>query len=215
MAATTVASSPSLHACTVQEPRATLNRIHMSLHFTATLSLLYYRISHLVRSDVPLLAWTLITLSELIFTFIWLLTQAFRWRPLVRSVNLEKLPNNIKEFPKIDVFICTADPGKEPVVEVMNTVVSAMAMDYPPEKLSVYLSDDGGAAVTLYGIKEAVAFGRFWIPFCRKYNIKTRSPEAYFSMVDNDGGYLDWSDDLKEEEQKIKVSKLRKFYVII
>lgn len=205
-----MANYENLHTCTVQEPRATLNRVHMSLHFTATLALLSYRFSHLLNDDVPVLAWSLITISELIFTFIWVLTQAFRWRPVDRSVNLEKLPTTDDEeeekyLPGLDVFICTADPGKEPVVQVMNTVLSAMSLDYPPEKLSVYLSDDGGAAATLYAVKEACSFARAsWIPFCRKYNIKTRSPDAYFSST-SDSAHLDWIDDLKEEEEKIKV----------
>ena len=49
-------------------------------------------------------------------------------------------------------------PKKEPTIEVMNTVLSALALDYPIEKLSVYLSDDGGSYITLYAIKEACSF---------------------------------------------------------
>ncbi|KAL3507690.1 hypothetical protein ACH5RR_033072 [Cinchona calisaya] len=193
-----------LHKCTIQQPRATINRLHMSFHFTAILSLLYYRISHLLHGDVPIFAWGLITSSELIFTFIWILTQSFRWRPVVRTVNLENLPKD-KTLPGVDVFICTADPKKEPVIEVMNTVLSAMALDYPPKKLAVYLSDDGGANLTLYAMKEACCFARSWLPFCRKYGIKTRSPEAYFASL-KDGAHLDWSDELKEEQEKIKAA---------
>ncbi|CDO99182.1 unnamed protein product [Coffea canephora] len=194
----------SLHTCTVQQPRAAINKLHMSFHFAAILSLLYYRISHLFHGDVPIFSWGLMTSAELLFTFIWVLTQAFRWRPVARTVNLENLPKD-KMLPGLDVFICTADPAKEPVMEVMNTVLSAMALDYPPEKLAVYLSDDGGAALTLYAMKEACSFARSWLPFCRKYGIKTRSPEAYFSSL-RDGAHLDWSEELKEEEEKIKAA---------
>ncbi|KAK3043455.1 hypothetical protein RJ639_002034 [Escallonia herrerae] len=94
------------------------------------------------------------TTSELILTFIWILTQAFPWRPVSRTVNPENLPGEL-ELPGVDVFICTADPEKEPVIDVMNTVLSAMALDYPSDKLAVYLSDDGGAASTMYAVKEA------------------------------------------------------------
>ncbi|KAF2285419.1 hypothetical protein GH714_004256 [Hevea brasiliensis] len=38
----------------------------------------------------------------------------------------------------------------------MNTVLSAMALDYPPEKLSVYLSDDGGSSPTLRVLERLV-----------------------------------------------------------
>ncbi|CAK9175021.1 unnamed protein product [Ilex paraguariensis] len=192
----------SLHTCTVKQSRMVTNRLHMFFHLTAILALLYYRFSHLFHGDVPVFAWGLITISELIFTFLWLLTQPFRWRPVVWSVDPEKLPSH-EDFPAIDVLICTADPQKEPVIEVMNTVLSAMALDYPPEKMAVYLSDDGGAAVTLYAMKETCSFARVWLPFCRKYGIKTRSPEAYFSSFGDDDRLLR-SDDFNREEEKIK-----------
>ncbi|PIN11330.1 Cellulose synthase (UDP-forming) [Handroanthus impetiginosus] len=196
-------ANPSLNTCTVQQPRATLSRLHMLFHFAIVLALLYYRISNLIHGTVPLLSWGLITLSELIFTFIWTLSQGFRWRPVVRTVAPENLPGD-ETMPGVDVFICTADPKKEPVVEVMNTVLSAMALDYPPEKLAVYLSDDGGAAVTLYAMKKASLFARSWLPFCRKYGIKTRCPEAFFSSFGDSERELLESDEFKAEEEAIQ-----------
>ncbi|VAI33439.1 unnamed protein product [Triticum turgidum subsp. durum] len=59
-----------------------------------------------------------------------------------------------------------------------------MAYNYPPEKLSVYLSDDGGSILTLYGMWEASLFAKHWLPFCKRYNIEPRSPAAYFSESD-------------------------------
>ncbi|CAA2954351.1 cellulose synthase G3 [Olea europaea subsp. europaea] len=199
---------PPLHTCEIQKPRAILSRVHMFFHAIAISALLYYRISNLLHGSVPFVSWMFITISEMIFTFIWVLTQAFRWLPVVRTVVRENLPRDEK-LPGVDVFVCTADPTKEPVVEVMNTVLSAMALDYPAEKLAVYLSDDGGAAVTLYAIKEAYEFARSWIPFCRKYEIKTRCPEAYFSWL-GDAERLLWSQEFKAEEQNIK-SKYESF----
>ncbi|XP_016492090.1 quillaic acid 3-O-glycosyltransferase CSL1-like [Nicotiana tabacum] len=198
-------ASPCLNTCTVQQPRATLSRIHILLHFSAILGLLYYRIKHLLQKDVSIISWSLITIAELIFTFIWLITQSFRWRPVARSVEPENLPAD-KELPSVDVFICTADPIKEPVVEVINTVLSAMSLDYPPEKLAVYLSDDGGAAVTLYAIKEACAFARVWVPFCRKYGIKTICPEAFFSSFGDDERLNMRGNEFKNEEETIKAA---------
>ncbi|OMO54785.1 Cellulose synthase, partial [Corchorus capsularis] len=122
----------------------------------------------------------------------------------------ERLPSDDK-FPGIDVFICTADPDKEPTVEVMNTVISAMALDYPPEKLHVYLSDDGGSDITLYGTKEAWKFARAWLPFCRRFDIKTSCPEVYFSgYEDYDHGNFISSSEFKAERQKIE-EKYEKF----
>ncbi|XP_028056767.1 cellulose synthase-like protein E1 [Camellia sinensis] len=88
------------------------------------------------------------------FTSIWIITQAFWWRPVTPIVHLENLPGN-PELSGIDVFICIADPKKEPTVDVMNTVLSAVALDYPLEKLAMYLSDDGGLPLTLYGNMES------------------------------------------------------------
>ena len=79
------------------------------------------------------------------------------------------------------MFICTVDPDKEPTLGVMNTVLSAMAMDYPADKLHVYLSDDGGSYVTLNGLREAREFAKWWVPFCRRFKVKNRSPKAYFT----------------------------------
>ena len=86
-------------------------------------------------------------------------------------------------LPGLDVFVCTADPQKEPTMEVMNTVLSALALDYLPEKLAVYISNDGGSYITLYALKEAFKFAKCWLPFCKKYAIKTRCPEAFFSSL--------------------------------
>ncbi|XP_023513439.1 cellulose synthase-like protein G3 [Cucurbita pepo subsp. pepo] len=127
----------------------------MLLHFTAVLFLLYNRITAAFhRNDVvfPLL-WALVTIAELIFTFVWVLTQSFRWRPVSRSVSPENLPGD-EELPGVNVFIPTVDPAKEPTVEVMNTVLSSLALEYPAEKVGIYLSDDGGSPVTLYALKE-------------------------------------------------------------
>jgi hypothetical protein len=59
-----------------------------------------------------------------------------------------------------------------------------MAYNYPPEKLSVYLSDDGGSILTFYAMWEISAFAKHWLPFCRRYNIEPRSPAAYFVASD-------------------------------
>ncbi|XP_057960041.1 cellulose synthase-like protein G2 [Malania oleifera] len=196
-------ASPSLHSCKVLQPQAAIARAHIFFHLAAILTLLYYRFSVLFRGqNVAVLPWAFVTISELIISFVWFLSQSFRWRPVTRRVYPENLPRD-SELPGVDLFICTADPKKEPTVEVMNTVLSAMALDYPPEKLAVYLSDDGGSAVTLAAIKEASVFGRAWLPFCRKYGIKTRCPEAYFSSLADDER-LARSEEFAGDERDIK-----------
>lgn len=86
----------------------------------------------------------------------------------------------------MDVFVCTADPTIEPPIMVVNTVLSVMAYDYPPEKLAVYLSDDAGSELTFYALLEASRFAKHWLPFCKKFKVEPRSPAAYFSTFDRD-----------------------------
>ncbi|PON90312.1 Cellulose synthase [Trema orientale] len=63
---------------------------------------------------------------------------------------------------------------------VANTVLSVMAYNYAAEKISVYLSDDGGSDLTFYALLEASRFSKQWLPFCNKFRVEPRSPEAYF-----------------------------------
>ncbi|BFG15497.1 hypothetical protein CerSpe_017720 [Prunus speciosa] len=182
-----------LHLCHVHKLSIFINRTHIFFHSIALVFLLYYRASFFFFQDTTktkatTLAWLLVFVSEIVLSFEWLLSQSFRWSPVSRTAFPERLPGDDK-LPGVDVFICTADPEKEPTVGVMNTVLSAMAMDYPPEKLHVYLSDDGGAAVTLKGMREAWRFAKWWLPFCRRYGIKCRAPEAYFSAEEEDADF--------------------------
>ena len=180
------------HICHVRKSSATINRFHVFIHSMALIALIYYRLSFLLqsaetRAHAAVLPWLIVFAGELVLSFMWLLDQACRWRPVTRTAFPERLPED-KHLPAIDVFICTVDPKKETTFEVMNTVISAMALDYPPEKLHVYVSDDGGSSLTLYGMKEAWEFAMSWLPFCRKHGIKNPCPKAYFSSVEEEDG---------------------------
>ncbi|KAG4983757.1 hypothetical protein AAZX31_10G179000 [Glycine max] len=184
------------------------NRLHIILHFTALCFLVYYRLCFFfqnpqTRRGTTLFPWLLVFASEIILSFIWILGQGFRWHPISRTVFPERLPQDDK-LPLIDVFICTADPTKEPTLDVMNTLLSAMALDYPPEKLHVYVSDDGGSSVTLSAMREAWKFAKWWIPFCMRYRIECRCPKAYFSASENGGGDSDGSIEFLADKKMIK-----------
>lgn len=84
----------------------------------------------------------------------------------------------------------------------MNTVISAMCLDYPSDKLSVYLSDDGGSWVTLEAMRESWKFGKYWVPFCRKYNVKHRCPEAFFS---GSGEIVSTSSEFEDDRKEVEV----------
>ncbi|KAI3469715.1 hypothetical protein Pfo_026378 [Paulownia fortunei] len=198
-------NSLPLNDCHVKKTHLLINRVHIFLHGIALLALFYYRFTSLSAiiksqdSSTPLLPHVLVLISELILSFIWLLAQPSKWKPVIRTVYPERLPGDEK-LPSIDVFICTADPNKEPSLEVMNTVISALALDYPPDKLHVYLSDDGGSPVTFRVTKQAWKFSKLWIPFCRKYEVKNRCPEAYFFREESDHGKFDTREFLVEKK---------------
>lgn len=119
-------------------------------------------------------------LAELVLAFMWGCSRAFKWRPVRRREFPDRLPEG-GAWPKLDVFVCTADPRKEPPVGVVSTALSAMAFEYPAGKLSVYVSDDGGADVTLFAFMEGARFARHWLPFCRENGVQVRSPEVFFA----------------------------------
>ncbi|XVE90178.1 hypothetical protein DITRI_Ditri20bG0057400 [Diplodiscus trichospermus] len=135
-------------------------------------------------------AWIGLFLSELWFSFYWFLTAVFRWNPVYRFPYKDRLCQRFeKELPDIDIFVCTADPIIEPPSMVINTILSVMAYNYPSEKLSIYLLDDGGSELTFYAMLGAATFSKKWLPFCQMFTVEPRSPEAYFRTAvepDND-----------------------------
>ncbi|KAF3338921.1 cellulose synthase-like protein G3 [Carex littledalei] len=169
--------------------RIPIYRIHMLVYSLAILALIYHRITSIFASSTLLEAVLLqsILVSDIILAFTWACAQGFRWRPVHRQEFPARLPDRTT-WPALDVFVCTADPYKEPPMGVVSTALSLLAFDYPAEKLSVYISDDGGADVTLFAFMEAAKFARHWLPFCRDNGIKDRSPEAFFASGRRCGG---------------------------
>ncbi|KAL2551089.1 Cellulose synthase-like protein D1 [Forsythia ovata] len=137
--------------------------------------------------------WGLSVTCETWFAFSWLLDILPKFNPINRSADLAALkdkfespsptnPNGRSDLPGVDVFISTADPEKEPPLVTSNTILSILAVEYPVEKVAVFISDDGGAILTFEAMAEAVKFGEVWVPFCRKHNIEPRNPDSYFSQ---------------------------------
>ncbi|XP_073109213.1 cellulose synthase-like protein G3 [Elaeis guineensis] len=170
----------TLHTLTV-DPLAPYNRVHSLLYSLGILALLYHHCTTFLAS--PSLLSLLLLLADLVLAFMWGLVQPFRWRSVCRREFPDRLMDMVgrKNLPALDVFICTADPHKEPPMSVVSTALSVMAFDYPTDRLSVYVSDDGGSEVTLFAFMEAAMFARYWLPFCRENGLQERSPEVYFS----------------------------------
>ncbi|XXG55197.1 hypothetical protein AAC387_Pa03g2915 [Persea americana] len=163
-------------------------KLYVGSIFVGVCLILVYRAIHIPGEGEGRWAWIGLFGAELWFSFYWLLTQSSRWNPVYRSTFKQRLSQRYEnDVPEVDIFVCTADPIIEPPTLVINTVLSVMAYDYPKEKLSVYLSDDGGSDLTFYALLEASHFSRHWIPFCNKFKVEPRSPVAYFSTTSQSG----------------------------
>ncbi|XP_031093607.1 cellulose synthase A catalytic subunit 2 [UDP-forming]-like isoform X2 [Ipomoea triloba] len=146
----------------------------------------HYRILHPVADAYGL--WLTSVICEIWFAISWILDQFPKWCPLVRETYLDRLSLRYEKEGKqsnlapIDIFVSTVDPLKEPPLITSNTVLSILAVDYPVEKVSCYVSDDGAAMLTFESLSETSEFARKWVPFCKKFNIEPRAPEWYFSQ---------------------------------
>ncbi|KAK6289067.1 hypothetical protein POUND7_000608 [Theobroma cacao] len=159
-----------------------LFRLFAASIFVGICFICIYRVRFLPEEGkVERWTWIGLFLAELWFSFYWFLTAVCRWDSVYRLPYKDRLSQRFdKELPGVDIFVCTADPLIEPPSLVINTVLSVMAYDYPPEKLSIYLSDDGGSDLTFYAMLEAATFSKQWLPFCKKFKVEPRSAEAYF-----------------------------------
>ncbi|XP_057440990.1 cellulose synthase-like protein E6 [Lotus japonicus] len=144
-----------------------------------------YRLINIPQQQGRLWWWAWITLfmSELAFGFYWIITQSVRWRISYQNPFKHRLSQRYdkEKLPAVDIFVCTADPALEPPSMVINTVLSVMAFNYTSNKLTVYVSDDGGSEITFYALFKASIFSKHWLPFCTRFNVEPRSPKAYFN----------------------------------
>ncbi|CAA7037387.1 unnamed protein product [Microthlaspi erraticum] len=188
--------STTLHTC---RPclRTVPYRIYAVIHTCAIGALMYHHAHSLVTENTTLIT-SLLLLSDVVLAFMWATTTSLRLYPVHRFEYPERYVAEPEggQFPKLDVFICTADPYKEPPMMVVNTALSVMAYDYPSDKISVYVSDDGGSMLTLFALIEAAKFCKHWLPFCKKNNVQDRSPEVFFSAKSSNS-WMDEAENLK------------------
>nr|CAD1831026.1 unnamed protein product [Ananas comosus var. bracteatus] len=166
-------------------------RLLIAIRMIALVLFLMWRVKH--KNKDAMWLWGMSVVCELWFAFSWLLDQLPKLCPVNRATDLAVLkekfetptPNNPtgkSDLPGLDIFVSTADPEKEPPLVTANTILSILAADYPVEKLSCYVSDDGGALLTFEAMAEAASFANLWVPFCRKHDIEPRNPESYFNL---------------------------------
>ncbi|CAL5345180.1 unnamed protein product [Camellia sinensis] len=146
----------------------------------------HYRVTNPVDSAFGL--WITSVICEIWFAVSWVLDQFPKWSPINRETYIDRLSARFEregepsELAPVDFFVSTVDPLKEPPLITANTVLSILAVDYPVEKVSCYVSDDGAAMLTFESLVETSEFARKWVPFCKKYAIEPRAPEFYFSQ---------------------------------
>ncbi|KAL8536234.1 hypothetical protein ACS0TY_011748 [Phlomoides rotata] len=145
----------------------------------------HYRILHPVNNAYAL--WLVSIICEIWFAISWILDQFPKWFPVDRETYLDRLSLSYEkeaqpsELSSVDIFVSTVDPSKEPPLVTANTVLSILAVDYPADKVSCYVSDDGASILTFVALSETSEFARKWVPFCKKFNIEPRAPEWYFA----------------------------------
>nr|QBC40964.1 cellulose synthase 3 [Cunninghamia lanceolata]QBC40965.1 cellulose synthase 3 [Cunninghamia lanceolata] len=146
----------------------------------------HYRVMHPVSDAYAI--WLTSVICELWFAFSWILDQFPKWLPIDRETYLDRLSLRYEKegqpsgLSPVDIFVSTVDPLKEPPLVTANTVLSILAVDYPVDKVSCYVSDDGAAMLTFEALSETSEFARKWVPFCKKFNIEPRAPEMYFAQ---------------------------------
>ncbi|XP_059452412.1 cellulose synthase-like protein H1 isoform X2 [Corylus avellana] len=169
------------------------------------LSLLIYRLLFLKDHG---LTWLLALLCESWFTFNWVLIINIKWNPVEYKTYPDNLVQRVIEFPSVDMFVTTADSELEPPIITINTVLSLLAVDYPPHKLACYVSDDGCSPLTFYSLVEASKFAKLWVPFCKKYNIQVRAPFKYFSndsLTSNDSSNWEFHQEWKRMKDEYEL----------
>ncbi|XP_059279835.1 probable cellulose synthase A catalytic subunit 3 [UDP-forming] isoform X1 [Lycium ferocissimum] len=146
----------------------------------------HYRVTHPVTEAYGL--WLVSVICEIWFAVSWILDQFPKWLPIERETYLDRLSLRYEkegqpsQLSAVDIFVSTVDPLKEPPLVTANTVLSILAVDYPVNKVSCYVSDDGASMLTFEALSETAEFAKKWIPFCKKFNIEPRAPESYFSQ---------------------------------
>ncbi|KAG2693081.1 hypothetical protein I3760_08G081900 [Carya illinoinensis] len=146
----------------------------------------HYRVMNPVKDAYAL--WLISVICEIWFGISWILDQFPKWLPIDRETYLDRLSLRYEkegqpsQLSPVDIFVSTVDPLKEPPLVTANTVLSILAVDYPIDKISCYVSDDGAAMLTFEALSETSEFAKKWVPFCKKFNIEPRAPEWYFAQ---------------------------------
>ncbi|KAK7343169.1 hypothetical protein VNO80_26132 [Phaseolus coccineus] len=180
------ARQPLSRKVSISSSRINPYRMVIMLRLVILCIFLHYRITNPVPNAYPL--WLVSVICEIWFAISWILDQFPKWLPVNRETYLDRLAlrydreGEPSQLAAVDIFVSTVDPLKEPPLVTANTVLSILAVDYPVDKVSCYVSDDGAAMLTFEALAETSEFARKWVPFSKKYSIEPRAPEWYFAQ---------------------------------
>ncbi|XP_050233973.1 probable cellulose synthase A catalytic subunit 3 [UDP-forming] [Mercurialis annua] len=171
----------------------------------------HYRVTNPVNNAYAL--WLISVICEIWFAFSWILDQFPKWYPIERETYLDRLSlryekeGKASQLAPVDIFVSSADPLKEPPLVTANTVLSILAVDYPVDKVSCYVSDDGASMLTFETLLQTIEFAKKWVPFCKKFDIEPRSPESYFvqKMDKVHVSFIKERREIKREYEEFKV----------
>ncbi|WP_445633029.1 Cellulose synthase [Nostoc sp. DSM 114161] len=131
--------------------RSLLKKRTLLFRYLAEINLIFgiwylqWRITHSINFDALWISIPLLV-AEIYSYFGGVMFVIGLWRPLVRQIkSLDQMTPSIprSDWPTVDVFITCYN---EPPEIVEETAKAALAMDYPPTKLRVYVLDDGNSA---------------------------------------------------------------------
>ncbi|KAF9688510.1 hypothetical protein SADUNF_Sadunf02G0204500 [Salix dunnii] len=169
-------------------PSSRINPYRIVIVLRLIILCFFFRFRILTPASDAYALWLISVICEIWFGFSWILDQFPKWNPIERETYLDRLsmrferegePNRLGP---VDVFVSTVDPLKEPPIITANTVLSILSLDYPVDKVSCYVSDDGASMLLFDSLAETAEFARRWVPFCKKHNIEPRAPEFYFTQ---------------------------------
>ncbi|OYE03232.1 glycosyltransferase [Nostoc sp. 'Peltigera membranacea cyanobiont' 232] len=131
--------------------RSSLKKRTLLFRYLAEINLIFgiwylqWRLTHSINFDALWISIPLL-IAEIYSYFGGVMFVIGLWRPLERQVkSLDQMtpPLPRSDWPTVDVFVTCYN---EPPEIVEETVKAALAMDYPPIKLRVYVLDDGNSA---------------------------------------------------------------------
>lgn len=171
--------------------------------------LLKYRFSNPLQ-DNAFLIWFLAGCCEVMFVVNFLAYTVLKWRPVERKTYLDRLSSRYEKsgepskLQAVDVFITTAEPWKEPPIVTANTILSVLAVDYPIDKVTCYVSDDSASPITFSMMLEVSRFALKWVPFCKRFSVEPRAPAAFFSFHTEEASASEESSDFNSQWKALK-----------